>query len=145
MKKVEIFVDGACIGNPGPGGYAAILKYEGYVKEIYGCEPYTTNNRMELKAAIMALKQLKEPCYVILTTDSRYLINGITKWIREWVKKGWKRSNKSEVLNRDLWESLLNVSQNHKIEWRWIEAHKGYPENERCDRLAKMAIKDCMK
>ncbi len=145
MKKVEIFTDGACIGNPGPGGYAAILKYEDHIEEISGYEPYTTNNRMELRAAVEALKRLKEPSYVVITTDSRYLIKGITQWIERWIKKGWKTYDKKEVLNRDLWECLYRLCKIHKIEWRWIKGHDGFPENERCDMLAKKAIKEARK
>ena len=144
MKKVKIFVDGACMGNPGPGGYAAILKYEDHVKEISGCEPNTTNNRMELKAVIVALKTLKEPCHVILYTDSQYVVKGMTEWIHSWMKREWLTSNKKEVINKDLWQTLFELSKIHRIEWKWIKGHNKHPENERCDKLAKLAIKDCM-
>ena len=144
MKKVEIFADGACTGNPGPGGYAAILKYDGHVKEISGCEPSTTNNRMELKAVMAALKTLKEPCHVTLYTDSQYVVKGMTEWIHGWVKRKWLTSDKRKVMNKDLWQSLLELSKVHRIEWRWIKGHNKHPENERCDRLAKLAIRDCI-
>ncbi len=145
MKKVEIFVDGACKGNPGPGGYAAILRYGDYVKEISGCETNTTNNRMELKAVIMALKELKEPCEVCLYTDSKYVIKGITEWIHSWIKRGWLTANKKKVLNKELWEELFRLSKIHKIKWIWVKAHNKHPENERCDKLAKSVIKECIK
>jgi len=144
MKKVKIFVDGACMGNPGPGGYAAILKYEDHVKEISGCDPNTTNNRMELKAVIVALKALKEPCHVILYRDSQYVVKGMTEWIHPWMKREWLTSNKKEVINKDLWQTLLELNKIHKIEWKWIKGHNKHPENERCDKLAKLAIRDCM-
>ena len=144
MKRVEIFADGACTGNPGPGGYAAILRYDGHVKEISGCEPSTTNNRMELKAVITALKTLKEPCRVTLYTDSQYVVKGMTEWIHGWVKRKWLTSDKRKVMNKDLWQSLLELSKIHIIEWRWIKGHNRHPENERCDRLAKLAIRDCI-
>lgn len=144
MKKVEIFVDGACIGNPGPGGYAAILRYENHTKEISGCEPNTTNNRMELRAAITALKSLNEPCRVLLYTDSQYLIKGITEWVYTWIKRKWRTADKREVINKDLWQSLLELSKIHRIEWKWIKGHDKHPENERCDKLAKSAIRDCI-
>ncbi len=140
MKKVKVFVDGACKGNPGPGGYAAILKCRNYTKEISGYEPNTTNNKMELKAVIMALRELKEPCDVCLYTDSKYVIKGMTEWIHSWIKRGWVTANKKEVLNKELWEELLRLSKKHKIKWIWIKAHNKHPENERCDRLAKSAI-----
>lgn len=145
MKKVEIFVDGACKGNPGPGGYAAILKCGRHVKEISGCEPNTTNNRMELKAVIMALKELKEPCDIYLYTDSMYVVKGITEWIYSWIKKGWVTANKKEVLNKELWQELFRLSKKHKIKWIWIKGHNKHPENERCDKMAKNAIQECIK
>jgi len=144
VKKVQIFTDGACKGNPGPGGYAAILKYKDHVKEIYGCEPNTTNNRMELKAVIVALRTLKEPCYVELYTDSQYVVKGMTEWIHVWVKRKWLASDKKEVINRDLWQILFELSRKHDIEWKWIKGHNKHPENERCDKLAKLAIRDCI-
>ncbi len=143
MKKVEIYVDGACKGNPGPGGYAAIIKCGDEIKEISGCEPYTTNNRMELRAAIEALKQLREPSHVILYTDSNYVVKGMKEWISNWIERNWLTSQKKEVLNKDLWIELLELSRIHKIEWVWIKGHNRHPENERCDSLARSAIEEC--
>ncbi|MBW1731169.1 MAG: ribonuclease HI [Deltaproteobacteria bacterium] len=141
---VEIFLDGACQGNPGPGGYAAILRFGGSEKEITGCHPQTTNNRMELMAAIKALEQLSRPCKVRIYTDSNYLVKGMTSWLFQWEKNNWKNARKRPVLNRDLWEKLLELSRTHNIEWHWIKGHFGHPENERCDMLAKKAIKKCI-
>jgi ribonuclease HI len=138
--KVEIFCDGACSGNPGPGGYGAILRYGRHEKELSGGEGETTNNRMELSGAIKALESLKRPCSVVLTTDSQYLVKGMTEWLEGWVKKGWKNSKKEPVLNRDLWEQLLELAKFHRIEWVWVRGHDGHPENERCDELARRAI-----
>jgi ribonuclease HI len=142
---VEIFTDGACKGNPGPGGYGAILKYGKKTKEISGCITQTTNNRMELTAVIEALKQLKRPCRVRVFTDSNYVMKGMTSWIHGWIKKNWLNSQKNPVLNRDLWEELLILSRTHQISWQWVRGHEGHPENERCDRLAKGAIENCFK
>ena len=139
-KIVEIFTDGACSGNPGPGGYGAILRYDGKVREISGCDPDTTNNRMEMMAVIEALRQLKRPSTVMLTSDSMYVIKGMTEWMSGWIKRNWKNSQKKPVLNRDLWEQLLQHSKPHKISWIWIKGHSGHPENERCDRLARNAL-----
>lgn len=137
MKTVYIFTDGACSGNPGPGGFGAVLKYGDYVKEISGGEQETTNNRMELTACIKALECLKEPCTVELTTDSQYVVNGITKgWADSWSKNGWKKADKKPVLNRDLWEKLLLLCTTHKVSFNWIKGHAGHEENERCDTLA---------
>ncbi len=141
--KVEIFSDGACSGNPGVGGYGAILRCGEKEKEISGAEEMTTNNRMELMAAIAALESLKRPCDVVLTTDSQYLHKGITEWIHSWLKKGWVNSKKEPVLNRDLWERLLELSKIHRIKWHWVRGHNGHTENERCDVLARAAIEDC--
>ena len=138
--KVEIFCDGACSGNPGPGGYGAILRYGGHEKELSGAEGDTTNNRMELTGAITALESLKRPCRVVITTDSQYLVKGMREWIDGWVKKGWKNSKKEPVLNRDLWERLLGLAKIHQIEWVWVRGHDGHLENERCDELARKAI-----
>lgn len=138
--KVEIFSDGACSGNPGPGGYGCILRCGGREKELSGAEPETTNNRMEMTAAIVGLESLKRPCDVLITTDSQYLVKGMTEWIHGWVKRGWKNSRKEEVLNRDLWERLLALSGIHRIQWGWIRGHNGHPENERCDEMARKAI-----
>lgn len=143
--KVEIFCDGACSGNPGVGGWGSVLRYGDKEKELSGSEAETTNNRMELSAAIMALESLKRPCNVILTTDSQYLAKGMTEWIAGWVKKGWLNSKKEPVLNRDLWERLLALANTHRIEWRWVRGHNGHLENERCDELARRAIEDFKK
>lgn len=137
---VEIFCDGACSGNPGPGGYGAILRYNGRTKEICGGSPSTTNNRMELTAVIEALKQLTRPCRAIVTTDSQYVVKGMTEWIGGWQRKGWQNSKKEPVVNRELWEELLKLSSMHAIEWRWVKGHAGHAENERCDELARSAI-----
>jgi ribonuclease HI len=137
---VEIFSDGACSGNPGPGGWGALLRYGRTIKELSGYAPETTNNRMELIAAIEALTVLKRPCRVRLTTDSEYVKKGITEWIHGWVKRGWKNSQKKDVANRDLWERLLELTRRHEVEWCWVRGHTGHPENERCDELARDAI-----
>ena len=139
MKKVEIFTDGACKGNAGPGGWGAILRMGHHEKELSGGEAETTNNRMELTAVIRALEALKEPCHVHLHTDSRYVIDGITKWIYGWQKNGWKTAAKKPVLNADLWQELLSATRRHRIEWLWVKGHDGHPENERADRLASDA------
>ncbi|HAD03939.1 MAG TPA: ribonuclease HI [Desulfuromonas sp.] len=137
-----LFSDGACSGNPGPGGWGTIMRYGGTVRELSGYAPETTNNRMELAAAIAGLEALKRPCRVRLTTDSEYLKKGMTEWLDGWVKKGWKNSQKKEVANRDLWEQLLALSQLHTVEWVWVRGHNGHAENERCDELARQAILD---
>jgi ribonuclease HI len=139
-KHVEIFTDGACSGNPGPGGWGAILRYKDVEKELSGGARQTTNNRMELTAVVEALRSLKEPCRVTLYTDSKYLKDGITSWIRTWKRNGWKTSAKQPVKNQDIWQALDEVVQKHEIEWRWIKGHTGHPENERCDELARKAI-----
>ncbi len=137
MKTVEIFTDGACSGNPGPGGWGAILRYGNNEKELFGGADSTTNNRMELTACIEALKALKEQCQVILTTDSQYVVNGITKgWAASWRSNGWRKADKKPALNSDLWEELLNLTEKHNVEFNWIKGHAGHPENERCDTLA---------
>lgn len=150
MKKtpkpfVEIFADGACSGNPGVGGFAAILRHDKKEKEVSGCEKMTTNNRMELTAVIAAIEALKKPCRARIVTDSNYVVKGMSEWIHAWREKGWKTSQKKEVLNRDLWERLLKASEPHDIEWSWIKGHNGHPENERCDALAKEEIAKCKK
>jgi ribonuclease HI len=142
-KIVEIFTDGACSGNPGPGGYGAILKYGDRIKEVSGCENDTTNNRMELMSVIAAFRQLKKPCIIKVISDSAYVIKGMTEWMPGWIKKNWVNSRKEPVLNRDLWELLLNLSAPHQVEWIWIKGHNGHQENERCDELARKAIKKC--
>jgi ribonuclease HI len=138
--KVEIFCDGACSGNPGPGGFGCVLRSSGKEKELSGSDPHTTNNRMEMMAAITALATLKRPCDVVLTTDSQYLVKGMTEWIDGWQKRGWKNSKKEDVLNRDLWERLLELTRVHRVQWVWIRGHNGHAENERCDELARQAI-----
>ena len=142
LPEVEIFVDGACLGNPGPGGWAAILRSGGQEKVFSGNEPHTTNNRMELTAAIKALEALKRPCRVKIYTDSRYLKDGVTKWLPRWLKNDFRTQKKKEVKNRDLWEKLARLSEQHEIEWYWVEGHAGHPENERCDRLARKAAQE---
>lgn len=140
QNTVEIFTDGACSGNPGPGGYAAILKYGQEIREISGYEVETTNNRMEMMAVIEALRQLKRPCEVRVITDSQYVVKGMTEWIQGWVKRNWLTSQKKPVLNKSLWKELLKLCQKHKIEWQWVKGHNGHPYNERCDQLAREAI-----
>ena len=139
-QVVEIFSDGACSGNPGPGGWGTILRWDGHVRELSGFAPETTNNRMELTAAIEGLAALKRTCQVRLTTDSEYVKKGITEWIDGWVRRGWKNSQKKEVANRDLWERLLELTRKHRVEWCWVRGHTGHAENERCDELARAAI-----
>ena len=141
LKQVEIFTDGACSGNPGPGGWGAVLRHNGATKEISGGEKQTTNNRMELMAAIAALEALTQPCEVILTTDSKYVMDGITKWIWGWKKNSWKKADKKPVLNADLWMRLDAITSQHRVKWEWVKGHAGHPENERCDELARTAIK----
>lgn len=137
---VEIFTDGACRGNPGPGGWAAILRYGETTKVVSGAEPATTNNRMELLAAIEALERLTRPCRVMLATDSQYLRQGITKWVPRWRGNGWRTSQKTEVKNRDLWQRLETAAQQHQIDWRWVKGHSGHAENEQADQAANEAI-----
>ncbi|MCU0589579.1 MAG: ribonuclease HI [Syntrophobacteraceae bacterium] len=140
-KTVEIFTDGACSNNPGPGGWGAILRYRETEKEISGYVPLTTNNRMEMTAVLEALAALKEPCRVHIHTDSTYLKDGITQWIRKWKRNGWLTAGKEPVKNRDLWEALDAAVRKHTVEWHWVRGHQGHPENERCDELARMAIR----
>lgn len=137
---VEVFTDGACEGNPGPGGWGAVVRMEGEERELSGGERNTTNNRMELSAAIEALKTLPDCAGVVLMTDSQYVQKGITEWIRNWKKNGWKNASKQPVKNADLWIELDALNQKHTIEWRWVRGHAGHPENERCDELARKAI-----
>ena len=137
IKHVEIFTDGACSGNPGPGGYGVILRFGEHTKELSGGEPDTTNNRMELTGVIVALSALKEPCRVTLNTDSKYVVDSITKgWVYGWKKKGWIKSDKKPALNVDLWEQLLPLLEKHDVTFNWVKGHAGHPENERCDELA---------
>lgn len=139
-KHVEIFADGACRRNPGPGGWGAVLRYRGKEKELSGYAEYTTNNQMEITAVIQALHALKEPCQVTVTTDSQYLRNGISLWIHKWKQNGWKTRVKTDVRNRDLWMALDQACLPHEIDWQWVKGHSGHPENERCDALARAAI-----
>lgn len=139
--EIEIFTDGACSGNPGPGGWGAILRWKGVEKELSGAEPDTTNNRMEMMAAIAALEALKRPSQVRVTTDSSYLRDGIMKWIHGWKRNGWKTASKAPVKNEDLWRRLDELTRRHKVEWDWVKGHAGHPENERADQLARDAIK----
>ena len=137
MKSVELFTDGACSGNPGAGGWGAVLKYGRFEKELSGGAAETTNNRMELTAVIAGLEALTEPCEVTVTTDSQYVCNGIEKgWAAEWRRNGWVKADKKPALNSDLWERLLALCEKHTVEFRWIKGHNGHPENERCDALA---------
>ena len=137
MKKIEIFTDGACSGNPGPGGWGAVLRYNGVEKELSGGEAETTNNRMELTAVIAALLALKEPCEVFLTTDSKYVCDSVLKgWVYTWKSNGWRKADKKPALNVDLWEQLLELLEKHNVTFDWVKGHAGHPENERCDRLA---------
>ncbi|MCL1903126.1 MAG: ribonuclease HI [Oscillospiraceae bacterium] len=141
MKTVYIYSDGACSGNPGPGGWGAILRCDGRESEICGGEPHTTNNRMELTGVIEALSRLKYPCKVIARTDSRYVVDGITKgWAKSWRRNNWIKSDKKPALNPDLWERLLDLCETHNVEFDWIKGHAGHPENERCDELAVKAV-----
>lgn len=140
MKPVEVFTDGACKGNPGPGGWGALLRFEGHQREIFGGEPDTTNNRMELTAAIEALKALKEPCNVSLTTDSVYVRDGVTKWINQWRRNGWRTAAKKPVKNQDLWQALDVEVARHEVVWHWVKGHSGHPENEKADELANRGI-----
>ncbi len=137
MKQVEIFTDGACSGNPGKGGWGAVLRYQGKEKELCGGNPDTTNNRMELTAVIEALRALKEPCAVTLTTDSKYVVDAIEKgWVYTWQHNGWRKADKKPALNVDLWEALLPLLKKHAVTLVWVKGHAGHPENERCDKLA---------
>ncbi|MGN6497526.1 MAG: ribonuclease HI [Tsuneonella sp.] len=136
MKQIEIFTDGACKGNPGPGGWAALLRMGKHEKELSGGEAATTNNRMELTAAIRALEALIEPCAVVLHSDSKYVLDGMTKWVAGWQKRGWKNASKQPVRNADLWHELIAAALPHQVEWVWVKGHNGHPENERVDALA---------
>lgn len=140
VKRVELFTDGACSGNPGPGGWGAVLRYQGREKELSGGAANTTNNRMELTAVIEGLSALSEPCEVVLTSDSRYVIDAIQKgWAKSWKRNGWRKADKKPALNADLWERLLLLLEQHKVTLVWVRGHEGHPENERCDRLAVAA------
>lgn len=142
MKKVEIYTDGACSGNPGPGGWGTILRYNGREKELSGGDPHTTNNRMELAAVLSGLRALKEPCEVTLYSDSQYVCNALTQgWAKKWRANGWMRNHSEPALNPDLWEQLLDLCEIHQVEPIWVRGHSGHPENERCDKLAVAASK----
>ena len=145
LPKVTIYTDGGCQGNPGVGGWAAVLESDGHRKEIHGGEPATTNNRMELRAAIEGLGLLKRPCEVEMHTDSQYVRNGITKWLIGWKAKGWKTAAKEPVKNEDLWRALDTVTARHIVSWRWVKGHAGVEDNERCDVLAGQAMSDIRK
>jgi ribonuclease HI len=138
-EAVHLFTDGACKGNPGPGGWGVLLRFNGHEKELSGGEAHTTNNRMELMAAIEGLKALTRPCHVVLSTDSSYVKDGITKWIHGWQRNGWRTADKKPVKNADLWQALLDASHRHQVDWQWVKGHAGHPENERADRLASAA------
>ena len=140
MKQVRAFTDGACSGNPGPGGWGVVLQFGDHERELHGGAQDTTNNRMELTAAIEALKALSEPCHVSLTTDSTYVKDGITQWLANWKRNGWKTAAKKPVKNQDLWQALEHESARHEIDWCWVKGHSGHPENERADRLANRGM-----
>ncbi len=136
LPQVDIFTDGACKGNPGPGGWGAVLRFGDTEKELSGGEPQTTNNRMEMMAAVEALNALKKPCRVTLHTDSKYVMDGITKWVFGWQKKGWRTADNKPVKNVEIWQALLAAARPHQVTWKWVKGHAGHPENERADRLA---------
>jgi ribonuclease HI len=140
LKQVQIYTDGACRGNPGPGGWGVLLRFGQVEKSLYGGEPLTTNNRMELLAAIRGLEALKEPCEVELTTDSQYVRKGITEWLPGWKRNGWRTASKEPVKNADLWQQLDELNQRHKVDWRWVKGHSGHRENELVDQLANRGI-----
>ena len=140
MKRVRLFADGSCHGNPGPGGWAALLEYDGRRRELSGAEPATTNNRMELRAVIEGLGALREPCEVEVWSDSRYVVDGMTSWLASWKQRGWKTADKKPVKNEDLWRSLDEAAARHRVTWHWVRGHDGHPENEMVDRLANAAI-----
>lgn len=139
-NTVEIFTDGACRGNPGPGGWGAVLRYGGHVRKLHGGETDTTNNRMELMAAIRALEALKRPCRVQLTTDSQYVRKGITEWLPNWKRRNWKTASRKPVKNADLWRRLDELAGKHQVDWHWVRGHSGHPENELADQLANQGI-----
>jgi ribonuclease HI len=142
MKKVRLITDGACSGNPGPGGWAAILRFNEHKKELWGSEPHTTNNRMEIMAALEGLRALREGCEVEVVTDSQYLKNGITTWIHAWKRKGWMTAAKKPVVNQDLWQALDNEAARHKTTWTWTKGHSNHEDNNRCDELATRAVRE---
>ncbi len=145
MKKVQIITDGSCIGNPGPGGWACILRHGGKMREMYGSEPRTTNNRMELKAAVKGLEVLKEPCQVEIVTDSNYVKHGITEWIHKWKINGWRTGGKQAVANQDLWHELDEMASKHQVKWAWTKGHASHADNNRCDELAQAAARGQLK
>ena len=142
MKKVDLYTDGACRGNPGPGGWGVLLRYSDQERELYGYQAEATNNQMELMAAIRGLEALKQPCEVILTTDSKYVLQGMTEWLAGWKRKGWRSASGQPVKNQDLWQRLDTAAQLHKIQWVWVRGHTGHPDNERVDGLANRAINE---
>lgn len=144
MKQIEIFTDGACKGNPGPGGWGALLRYKGQEKALKGAEANTTNNRMELMAAICALQSVREPCEITLTTDSQYVRKGVTEWMAGWKRNGWRTADKKPVKNQDLWQALDAAAAIHKMHWRWVKGHAGHRENEMADQLANQAITELL-
>ncbi len=139
-QKIEMFTDGACRGNPGPGGWGVMLRFNCTEKELFGGEAQTTNNRMELMAAIRGMEALTKPCSVVLTTDSQYVMKGITEWMENWKRRGWKTAAKKPVKNVDLWQRLSSALEKHEVEWQWVRGHTGHPENERADELANRGI-----
>ena len=142
MKKVKLITDGACSGNPGPGGWAAVLRYNEHKKELFGSSPHTTNNRMELTAAVEGLRALKEPCEVEVVTDSEYVKNGITTWIHNWKRRNWQTSEKKPVINKDLWQELDEEASRHKVNWTWTKGHASHADNNRADELATRAARE---
>lgn len=142
MKQVELITDGSCLGNPGPGGWACILRFGQHSKEMFGAEPHTTNNRMELMAAIAGLRALREDCEVTVTTDSQYVKNGISSWIHGWKRNGWKTASKQPVVNKDLWVELDELVARHKVKWAWTKGHASHDDNNRCDELAQQAARE---
>jgi ribonuclease HI len=144
MQEVELFTDGGCRGNPGPGGWGALLRFGEFEKELKGAEPNTTNNRMELTAAIEGLKALKRPCKVTLTTDSQYVKNGVTQWMANWKRNNWRTAAKKPVKNQDLWQALDEALKPHDVTWAWVKGHAGHDENERVDELANLAMDELM-
>jgi ribonuclease HI len=141
-QQVHVWTDGACLGNPGPGGWGALLRWNGHERELSGGEAETTNNRMELMAAIQALEALKRPCEVILTTDSQYVRKGITEWMANWKRNGWKTASRKPVKNAELWQRLDRARERHQVQWDWVKGHSGHPENERADELASNAARN---